>query len=92
MVNYNLTPFTSTIDDPARLKHMAMVKEPLRTVYDCKIENLRLHIQEFVRRMQSSGLYKEFIIKTIENPCPNDIPEDEWVFDHPLHWRRRKTS
>jgi hypothetical protein len=37
--------------------------------------------------MQSSGLYKEFIIKTIENPCPNDIPEDEWVFDHPLHWQ-----
>jgi hypothetical protein len=37
--------------------------------------------------MQSSGLYKEFILKTTENPRPNDIPEDEWVFDHPLRWQ-----
>jgi hypothetical protein len=47
MVNYNLTPFTATVDDPARLKHMALVKEPLKTVYEGKIENLRLHIQDF---------------------------------------------
>jgi hypothetical protein len=53
MVQYNLTPFTSTIDDPARLKHMIMVTEPLRTIYDGKIETLRLHIQDFVRCMQS---------------------------------------
>jgi hypothetical protein len=42
MVNYNLMPFTATIDDPARLKHMATVKSPLQTVYDGKIETLRL--------------------------------------------------
>jgi hypothetical protein len=47
MVNYNPTPFTATVDDPARLKHMALVKEPLKTVYEGKIENLRLHIQDF---------------------------------------------
>jgi hypothetical protein len=55
---------------------MALVKEPLKTVYDGKIENLRLHIQDFTRRIQNTGFYKEFIIKTQENPRPNDIDPD----------------
>jgi hypothetical protein len=87
MVNYNLTPFTATIDDPARLKHMATVKASLQTVYDGKIENLRLHIQDFTSRMQNTGLYKEFLIGTTENPRPVDIPMAQWTFDHPLHWQ-----
>ena len=87
MVNYNLTPFTATIDDPARLKHMATVKAPLQTVYDGKIENLRLHIQDFTRRIQNTGLYKEFTIRTQENQRPEDITEDAWAIDHPLRWK-----
>ena len=87
MVNYNLTPFTATIDDPARLKHMAMVKAPLQTVYDGKIENLRLHIQDFTCRIKNTGLYHEFLICTTENPQPADIPDDTWTFDHPLRWQ-----
>ncbi len=63
MVTYNLTPFTATIDDPARLKHMATVQAPLQTVYDGKIENLRLYIQDVTRRIQTTGLYKEFTIR-----------------------------
>jgi hypothetical protein len=59
MVYYNLTPFTATIDNPARLKHMSMVKAPLQTVYDGKVENLNLHIQDFTRRIRNTGLYKE---------------------------------
>jgi hypothetical protein len=46
MVVNNLMPFTATIDDPAHLKHMATVKVPLQMVYDGKIENLHLHIQD----------------------------------------------
>jgi hypothetical protein len=65
MVNYNLTPFTATIDDPARLKHMAQVTAPLQTVYDGKIENLRLFIQDFNRRNKNKGLYHEFSIRTV---------------------------
>jgi hypothetical protein len=87
MVYYNLTPFTATVDDPARLKHMATVKAPLQTVYDGKIENLRLHIQDFTRRIQNTGIYKEFIIRTQENQRPNDILEDDWTVDHPLRWK-----
>jgi hypothetical protein len=86
MVIYNLTPFTAKIDDPARHKHMATVKSPLQTVYDGKIENLRLHIQDFTRRIQNTGLYKEFSVRTQENPRPNDIAEDAWTIDHPLRW------
>jgi hypothetical protein len=87
MVIYNLTPFTAKIDDPARHKHMATVKSPLQTVYDGKIENLRLHIQDFTRRIQNTGLYKEFSIRTQENPRPNDITEEAWTIDHPLRWQ-----
>jgi hypothetical protein len=52
-------PFTTTIDDPACLKHMVTVKAPLQTVNDGKIDNLRLHIQ-VTRQIQNTGLYKEF--------------------------------
>ena len=31
MINYNITPFTGNIDDPERLKQMALVKAPLKT-------------------------------------------------------------
>jgi hypothetical protein len=87
MVLYNLTPFTTTIDDPLRLKHMATVKDPLPTVYDGKVENIRLHIQDFTRRMQNTGLYKEFSIRTQENPRLVDIIAAQWHFDRPLHWQ-----
>ncbi len=79
MVNYNLMSVTATIDDSACLKHMVMVKAPLQTVYDGKIENLRLHIQDFTRCIQTTGLYREFIIWMQENQCPNDIPEVDWT-------------
>jgi hypothetical protein len=58
MVQYNLTPFAAAIDDPNRLKHMSTVKTPLQTVYDGKVENLRLHIQDFIRRIQNTGSIK----------------------------------
>jgi hypothetical protein len=87
MVQYNLTPFTAAIDDPNRLKHMSTVKTPLQTVYDGKVENLRLHIQDFIRRIQNTGLYKEFLIRTQENPRPADIAEYLWTWDHPLCWQ-----
>ncbi len=86
MVTYNLTPFTATIDDPARLKHMATVQAPLQTVYDGKIENLRLYIQDVTRRIQTTGLYKEFTIRLQENQRPIDIAEEDWTVDHPLRW------
>jgi hypothetical protein len=47
MVNYNLTIFTAMIDDLTHLKHIAIAKDPLQTVYDGRIENLSLHIQDF---------------------------------------------
>jgi hypothetical protein len=87
MVIYNLTPFTAKIDDPTHHKHMATVKRPLQTVYDGKNENLRLHIQDFTRRIQNTGLYNEFNVCTQENLCPNDINEDAWITDHPLRWQ-----
>lgn len=37
--------------------------------------------------MQNTGLYQEFQIRTQENERPDDIPEDEWTQDHPLHWQ-----
>jgi hypothetical protein len=87
MVNYNLTPFTATIDEPARLKHMSTVTAPLQTVYDGKIENLNLHIQDFTRHIRNTGLYQEFLIRTQENPRPADIAVNAWTLDHPLQWQ-----
>jgi hypothetical protein len=88
MVTYNLTPFTAKIDDPARLKHMAQVTAPLQTIYDGKIENLRLFIQDFTRRVQNKGLYHEFSIRTTENPRSQGIHEQELTDDHPLRWQQ----
>jgi len=87
MGTYNSTPFNTTIDDPARLKRMAMVKAPLQTVYDGKIENLQLHIQDFTRHIKNTRLCHEFLIHTTENPQPAEIPDDAWTFDHPLRWQ-----
>jgi hypothetical protein len=88
MINYNITPFTGHIDNPARLKQMALVKAPLKTKYDGKLGNLRTHILEFLRRMQNTGLYHEFEIRTKELPRPAEIDEDVWTYDHPLRWER----
>jgi hypothetical protein len=87
MIPYNITPFTFTTDDPARLKQMALVKALLKTNYDGNIEHLRTHITEFTRRIQNTGLYHEFTIKTRKNPRPVDIPEDQSTLDHPLRWK-----
>jgi hypothetical protein len=87
MVIYSLTPFLASIDDPARLKHMVAVKTLLQAVYNGKIENLRLHVQEFTRRMKNTGLYKKFTVRTQENTRPPDIPEEQWTDDHPLRWQ-----
>jgi len=87
MISYNITPYSGIIDDPARLKQMALVKAPLKTKFDGKPDHLRTHIQEFTRRMKNTGLYQEFQIRTQENERPEDIPEDEWTQDHPLRWQ-----
>jgi hypothetical protein len=88
MINYNITPFTGNIDDPARLKQMALVKAPLKTKYNGKFENLRAHILEFLRRMQNTGIYHEFELRTRELPRPAEIDEDNWDINHPLRWER----
>jgi hypothetical protein len=77
MLRYNITPFTCAIDDPNRLKQMQLVKAPLKTKFEGKPEQLRTHIQEFVRRMQNTGLFPEFQIQLSENPRPEEIPDDE---------------
>jgi hypothetical protein len=53
MIPYNITPFTGSIDDPSRLKQMALVKALLKVKYDGKIEHLRTHILEFTRCIQN---------------------------------------
>jgi hypothetical protein len=65
---------------------MAAVKTPLQ-VYNGKIENLWLHVQELTRCMKNTGLYKEFTVRTQENTWPPDIPEEQWTDDHPLRWQ-----
>ncbi len=67
MVNCILTPFTAMISNPAHPKHMSLVKKSLQTVYNGKIETLRLHIQDFTRQIHNTGLNKEFTIRTQEN-------------------------
>jgi hypothetical protein len=57
MISYNLTPFAGTSDDPAHLKQMAMVKTPLMTKSEGKAEQLRIHIQEIIRRMTNQMRY-----------------------------------
>jgi hypothetical protein len=59
----------------------------MQTVYDGKIENLHLHIQDFTCCIQNTGLYKEFLIRTQENPRPADIAAAVWTLDHPLRWQ-----
>jgi hypothetical protein len=81
MITYNITPFTGNIDDP-------LVKAPLKTKYNGKLENLCTHILEFLRHMQNTGLYHEFEIKTRELPRPAEIDEDDWDLNHPLRWER----
>jgi len=66
---------------------MAAVKTPLQAVYDGKIENLQLHVQELTQRMKNSGLYKEFTVRTQENTLPPYIPEEQWTDVHPLRWQ-----
>jgi hypothetical protein len=80
----NLTPFTGTIDNSARLKHMACIKAPLKTIFDGKPEHLQMHLSEFTRRMKNTGLLHEFKIRIGENPRPMEIDTDEWVDDHPM--------
>jgi hypothetical protein len=63
-----ITAFTGNIDDPACLKQMALVKAPLKTKYDGKLEHLRTHIMEFLHHIQNTGLYHEFDICTQEFP------------------------
>ena len=70
MIPYNVTPFTCSIYNPLCLKQMPLVKAPLKTIYDGKPEQLRTHIQEFTRRMQNTGLYQEFQIRTTETLVP----------------------
>jgi len=60
---------------------MALVKAPLKTKYDGKIEHLRTHILEFTRRIQNTGLYHEFAVRTHENPRPIEIPEEQWTLE-----------
>jgi hypothetical protein len=67
---------------------MALVKAPLKTKYDGKLEHLRTHIMEFLRHMQNTGLYHEFDISTQELPCPFEIDEDNWTVAHPFHWEK----
>jgi hypothetical protein len=59
MISFNVTPLTGNIDYPARLKQMVLVKAPLKTKYDGKLEHLRIHIMEFIHRIQNTGLYHE---------------------------------
>lgn len=33
--------------------------------------------------MKNSGLYNEFQ----DNPHPDKIAEEDWTFNHPLHWK-----
>lgn len=66
---------------------MQLVKAPLKTIYNGKPEQLQMHIQEFTRRMQNTGLYQEFQIRTTENARPDKIPINEWVEDYPLRWQ-----
>jgi hypothetical protein len=68
MVLYTLTPFTGTTNDPKHLKSMMTVKAPLQMVYDGKMINLHLHVQDFTKRTQNLGLFKEFQIKMDELP------------------------
>jgi hypothetical protein len=70
MIPHNITPSTFSIENPLCLKQMQLVKAPLKTIYDGKPEQLRTHIQEFMRRMQNTGLYQEFQICTTENAHP----------------------
>jgi hypothetical protein len=39
---------------------MQLVKAPLKTKFEGKPEQLRTHIQEFIQRMQNTGLFSEF--------------------------------
>jgi hypothetical protein len=50
------------IDQSACLKHTAIAKDPLQTVYDGKIDDLRLQIQDFTCLIKNMGLYEEFTI------------------------------
>jgi hypothetical protein len=50
---------------------MALVKAPLKTKYDGKIEHLHTHILEFTRCIQPIGLYHELGIRTHETPRPH---------------------
>jgi hypothetical protein len=46
------------------------------------------NIDDPARRMQNTGLYHEFEIKTRELPRPAEIDEDDWDLNHPLRWER----
>jgi len=37
--------------------------------------------------MKNSGLYNEFQVKLDENPRPDEIAEEDWTVNHPLHWK-----
>jgi hypothetical protein len=40
MIPYNITPFQCSIDDPARIKQMSLVKAPLKTKFEGKPEQV----------------------------------------------------
>jgi hypothetical protein len=69
MVDYNLTPFTATIDDPAHHKHTALVKASLQTIrLYSKNSNMGLQTIRLYSKNSNMGLHYEFSIHTQELP------------------------
>jgi hypothetical protein len=59
MVDYNLTPFTATIDDPAHHKHTALVKASLQTIrLYSKNSNMGLHCEFSIHTQELTDLLK----------------------------------
>ena len=85
-IKIKFTPFTSEIDDPSGLKQNTLVRDPLKTKFSRQPELLRSHLSEFTRRMESTGLILEFLVRITEQTCPLAIALEDWTDEHPLHW------
>ena len=81
MVYLNDTPFKGVFNAPDRLKHRSAVQQTLPTDFDGSTDKVWRHKNEFIRRMEATGLVSEFEVIIREHLRPPEVTEDEWTTD-----------
>ena len=81
MVYLNDTPFKGVFNAPDHLKHHSAVQQTLPTDFDGSTDKVWRHKNEFIRRMEATGLVSKFEVIIREHLCPPEVTEHKWTID-----------